>query len=82
MWERRAILSWAQEGKFGLMPLDVCKRTDGGHYFRVECGRMCVHVRLVEIFKYFHVHEPFLCSSSLPAACLDVAGSWLILPGK
>lgn len=76
------ILSWAQEGAFGLMSLDVCKRTDAGHNFRVECGRMCVHVHLVEIFKYFHVPEPFPHSSSLPAAYLDVAGSWLFFPGK
>lgn len=73
-------MSQAQEGAFGLMSLDVCKRTGGRHYFRVECGRMCMH--LVEIFKYFHVPEPFPYSSSLPAAYLDVASSWLFLPGK
>lgn len=64
------------------MSLDVCKRTDGGHYFMVDRGRMCAHGHLVEIFKYFHVPELFPHSSSLPAACLDVAGSWFFLPGK
>lgn len=75
-------MSWVQEGAFGLTSLDVCRSTDGGHYFRVECERMRVHLHLVETFKCFHVPEPFPHSLSPPAACLDVAGSRLFLPGK
>lgn len=35
------------------------KSTDGVHFFRVEYVGMCMHVHLVEIFKYFHMLNPF-----------------------
>lgn len=70
-------------GGFGLLSLDVCVSTDGGYYFRMEHGWMYLHVHLIEISKCFHMPETSSprCAS-LPAVCVEVAGSWLSLPGK
>lgn len=56
---------------------------DGIHYFRMEHGWMCVHVHLTVISKCFHVPEPSSSHcASLPAVCVEVAGSWLFPPEK
>lgn len=70
-------------GGFGLLSLDVCMTIDGGRYFRMEHGWVCLHVHLMEISKSFHVPETSSPHCvSLPAVCVEVAGSWLTLPGK